>query len=338
VSEATLVTPNANEAAVLTDVDPADETTAREAGEELVGMGADAALVTGGHIGDDAVVDVLVTGDSVETFRHPRVDTAATHGSGCALSSAIATHLARDADLPAAVGSGVELLARAVRYNLDVGEGPGAVHHLVELRDEAARESTAEAVRRVVDAFEDRDVCPLVPEVGTNVAGATPYAERPDEAAAVEGRITRTRSGARANRGVRFGASTYVAGAVLAAREVDAGIRFGANVRYNGGVERALDAAGIPVAAFDRDEVGAGTGDGANDADTDGADGDGKLSTARGVQRAVTALADAGADVAGEPVAAVDSGAPGEAIAYLLADGADALVAATGRVLDELPD
>ena len=128
VSEATLVTPNADEAAVLTDVDPADEATAREAGERLVGMGADAALVTGGHIGDDAVVDVLVTGDSVETFRHPRVDTAATHGSGCALSSAIATHLARDADLPAAVGSGVELLARAVRYNLDVGEGPGAVH------------------------------------------------------------------------------------------------------------------------------------------------------------------------------------------------------------------
>ena len=341
VSEATLVTPNADEAAVLTDVDPADEATAREAGERLVGMGADAALVTGGHIGDDAVVDVLVTGDSVETFRHPRVDTAATHGSGCALSSAIATHLARDADLPAAVGSGVELLARAVRYNLDVGEGPGAVHHLVELRDEAARESTAEAVRRVVDAFEDRDVGPLVPEVGTNVAGATPYAERPDEAAAVEGRITRTRSGARANRGVRFGASTYVAGAVLAAREVDAGIRFGANVRYDGGAERALDTAGIPVAAFDRDEVGAAGGDNASDGDgTDagGTDGDGKLSTARGVQRAVTALADAGADVAGEPVAAVDSGAPGEAIAYLLADGADALVAATGRVLDELPD
>jgi hydroxymethylpyrimidine/phosphomethylpyrimidine kinase len=337
VSEATLVTPNADEAAVLTDVDPADEATAREAGERLVGMGADAALVTGGHIGDDAVVDVLVTGDSVETFRHPRVDTAATHGSGCALSSAIATHLARDADLPAAVGSGVELLARAVRYNLDVGEGPGAVHHLVELRDEAARESTAEAVRRVVDAFEDRDVCPLVPEVGTNVAGATPYAERPDEAAAVEGRITRTRSGARANRGVRFGASTYVAGAVLAAREVDAGIRFGANVRYND-VANAFDAAGIPVAAFDRDEVGAAGGDDASDADTGGTDGDGKLSTARGVQRAVTALADAGADVAGEPVAAVDSGAPGEAIAYLLAGEADALVAATGRVLDELPD
>jgi hypothetical protein len=106
-------------------------------------------------------------------------------------------------------------------------------------------------------------------------------------------------------------------------------------------VANAFDAAGIPVAAFDRDEVGAAGGDNASDGDgTDagGTDGDGKLSTARGVQRAVTALADAGADVAGEPVAAVDSGAPGEAIAYLLAGEADALVAATGRVLDELPD
>ncbi len=165
----------------------------------------------GGHVPGDDVVDTLVTEDGVTTFRHDRIDTEATHGSGCTLSSAIATQLAHGDDLPTAVGSSIDLLASAVRYNVDVGEGPGAVHHLVQTRNDAARHPTNEAVERVVSALVEADVSPLVPERGMTVAGATPYAETPDAVAAVEGRIARTMDGVRPNRGVRFGASTTVA-------------------------------------------------------------------------------------------------------------------------------
>jgi hydroxymethylpyrimidine kinase/phosphomethylpyrimidine kinase len=303
VAEAALVTPNADEAAVLTGIDPDDEAAAREAGERLVEMGADAALVKGGHIdgASDDVVDVLVTGDDVETFRHPRVDTDATHGSGCTLSSAIATRLAHGDDVEAAVASGIDLLARAVRYNLDVGEGPGAVHHAVELRDRAARDDTAEAVEGVVRAFVDRNVGPLVPEVGTNVAGATPYAERPDETAAVEGRIARTRSGVESTRGVRFGASTHVARLLLAAREHDPDLRFAANLRYDDAVAAALADLDGPVAEFD-------PADGRDD------------SVEWGVETAFDAVDET-------PAAVVDRGSYGnEAIAFVLARTPDALV------------
>jgi len=321
IAEATLVTPNADEAAVLTDVDPGNEREARAAGEALVEMGADAALVKGGHVtgtGED-VVDVLVTGDSVETFRHPRVETEATHGSGCTLSSAIATHLAHGEGVVEAVGAGIDLLARAVRYNLDVGEGPGAVHHFVETRNRAASEETIEAVAGVVDAVVDRDVSPLVPEVGMNVAGATPYAERPGEAAAVEGRITRTLSGARPSRGVRLGASTHVARVLLAAREVDSDLRFAANCRCDGAVADALDALDAPVVAFDPSEG-------------EGQSGTGASAVERGVERAF-------ASVDGTPAAVVDEGGAGEeSIAYLLAATADGLVARTEAVLDALAE
>jgi hydroxymethylpyrimidine/phosphomethylpyrimidine kinase len=324
VAEATLVTPNADEAAVLTDVDPEDEATAREAGERLVEMGADAALVKGGHIGADGasgtaasddVLDVLVTEDSVETFRHSRVDTDATHGSGCTLSSAIATHLAHGADLPDAVAAGIELLARAVRYNVDVGEGPGAVHHLVELRDAAAREPTAEAVQSVVDGLLERDVAPLIPEVGTNVAGATPYAERPDEVAAVEGRLTRTLSGARPTGGVRFGASTHVAGTVLAAREADPAVRFGVNLRYDDAVAAALATLDAPVVEVD-------------DGDSPGDETDGDAVAERTVTAAV-------ADAEGTPGAVVDHGGYGsEPLVTLLAADPEELLARATAVLD----
>ncbi|MFB6207599.1 MAG: bifunctional hydroxymethylpyrimidine kinase/phosphomethylpyrimidine kinase [Haloglomus sp.] len=253
VGEATLVTPNVDEAEILADVDVADEAGARLAGQRLLTWGAEGALVKGGHIPGDEVLDTLVTAEYIETARHPRVDTDATHGSGCALSSAVATHLAHGEPLKEAVGEGIDLLERAVRYHHDVGEGPGAVHHLVDLRNEAARHPTAERVQEVVDWFVDRDVSPLVPEVGMNVVGATPYAEERDEVAAVEGRITRTLSGIQPNRGVRYDASSHMARFLLAAREYAPDLRWAINCRFSENIEAALETLDGSVAEYDRD-------------------------------------------------------------------------------------
>ena len=318
VARAALVTPNADEAAVLTDVEPTDEASAREAGEAIVDAGADAALVKGGHVPGDVVRDVLVTADGAETFEHPRVDTDATHGSGCTLSSAVAARLARGDDVRDAVAASTDFMERAVRYSLDVGQGPGAVHHLVALRETADRQPTAEAVEAVVRSFVDRDVSTLVPEVGMNVVGATRYAERVDETAAVEGRITRTLSGVAPNRGVRFGASSHVARFLLAAREFDPDLRFAVNCRFDADVEAALSALDGPVSAFDRaaepDEVKEREG-----------------STMQWGARQAFEAAD------GTPVAVVDRGEVGkEAIVKLLAEDGATLRERAFTVRDEL--
>ncbi|EMA60733.1 phosphomethylpyrimidine kinase [Halorubrum distributum JCM 13561] len=144
VAAATLVTPNADEAAVLTGDPVETPADAEAAGRELVALGADAALVKGGHlsegaVGEDVVVDTLVRaegdsesgGPTVDRFETPRIDTDATHGSGCALSSAIAARLARGESVRGAVGAAVEEMTEAVRRGYDVGEGPGAVNPTV---------------------------------------------------------------------------------------------------------------------------------------------------------------------------------------------------------------
>ncbi|MEM4781181.1 MAG: bifunctional hydroxymethylpyrimidine kinase/phosphomethylpyrimidine kinase [Halalkalicoccus sp.] len=272
IGEATVVTPNADEVAVLTGIEPTDAEDAREAGETLVEMGAEAALVKGGHLPTAEVEDVLVTGEGATVFEHARVDTEATHGSGCTLASAIAARLARGEALKPAVEGALDFMERAVRYPLDVGEGPGSVHHLAALRNRAEREPTAEAVERIVERFVSENVRELVPEVAMNVVGATPYAEGVGEIAAVEGRITRTLSGISPNRGVRFGASSHVARFLLDARESDPDLRFAVNCRLDDEVESVLDAIEgpiveggegggsdadeTPVAAIDRGEVG----------------------------------------------------------------------------------
>ncbi|MFC6716529.1 bifunctional hydroxymethylpyrimidine kinase/phosphomethylpyrimidine kinase [Natrialbaceae archaeon GCM10025810] len=253
IAEATVVTPNADEAEVLTGIAVEDDESAEEAGEALLDFGAEAALVKGGHVPGERVSDALVTADGVTTFEHPRVDTDATHGSGCALAAAIAARLARGDDLGSAVEGATGFLERAVRYHYDVGEGPGAVNHDVDARNREARAATAEAVQSVVDRFVAEDISALVPEVGTNVAGATPFAERVDDVAAVDGRITRTLSGVHPNRGVRFGASSHMARFLLAAREYDPDLRFAVNCRFDGDVESALSDLEWPVAEYDRE-------------------------------------------------------------------------------------
>jgi len=258
---AALVTPNAPEAETLTGVEVETADDAAEAAQELVSMGADAALVTGGHFEGERVVDVLADGDGTTEYAKPRVETGATHGTGCALSSAVAAELAKGASLREAVARAEEFIYRAVRFGVDVGEGADSVHHLVEVRNDAARTEAVDAVRDAVDRFDDLDGFPrLLPEVGTNLGIATPYALEQDEVAAVEGRIRRTRDGFAAS-SVRLGASGHVARYLLALRDhLDAGAA--CNLRNNAEVRDALDETDLETVEIDRAEQSDETRDG----------------------------------------------------------------------------
>lgn len=240
---ARLATPNVDEAEVLAGMAVETPADARTAGDRIRETGVDAVLVKGGHLADDEdVVDTLVTADGVERFTHPRVDTQATHGSGCVLSSAVAARLASGEELVEAVGGATEFLERAVRYGVDVGGGPGAVNPLVALRDDAARESTAETTRWLVESLADPDLRALVPDRGLSVVGATPCAEGPTDVAAIEGRVVRTRGGVTAVGGVRFGTESPAARALLEARESDPALRFGVAARDVDAVSSTFEA------------------------------------------------------------------------------------------------
>jgi hydroxymethylpyrimidine/phosphomethylpyrimidine kinase len=252
VAAATLVTPNTDEATVLTGVEVTDAASAREAGTALVEMGTEAALVKGGHLAGEDVVDTLVTADGTETFTHDRVDTAATHGSGCTLSSAVAARLAHGAPLAEAVEDATAFMERAVRYALDVGQGPGAVHHLSALREQADRAGTSAAVADLARALVGDGVAPLVAPVGMAVVGGGRFSETAAETVGVDGRLVATVDGVRAAGGVRAGAGGDVTDYLLGAREVAPDRRFAVNCRYDADVADALDVLDGVVAEVDR--------------------------------------------------------------------------------------
>jgi len=131
---ATVVTPNLDEASILVDDEVDSVTQMVAAGRALVQMGANSALVKGGHLEGDQTVDVLVTEGTVHHFEHPRIDTTSTHGTGCTLSSAIAACLASGKELTIAVTDALDFVHRAIASAPGLGAGHGPLNHFVQPR------------------------------------------------------------------------------------------------------------------------------------------------------------------------------------------------------------
>ena len=127
---ATIVTPNAPEAERMTGLAVRDLDGQKRAAEFIVArLGAAAALVKGGHVEGDLVRDVLMTQNGMRVFECARIQTSATHGTGCTLASAIAAHVAQGLGIEAAVGEARAYLMEAIRQAPGFGHGHGPLMH-----------------------------------------------------------------------------------------------------------------------------------------------------------------------------------------------------------------
>lgn len=132
---ATVLTPNIPEAEVLSGLTisgPADMERAAQAIGETYGC---AVLCKGGHDLNDAN-DLLWRDGTCKWFHGRRIDNPNTHGTGCTLSSAIASNLAKGCDLDTAVERAKTYLSGALAAMLDLGAGQGPMDHLFDLKGE----------------------------------------------------------------------------------------------------------------------------------------------------------------------------------------------------------
>ena len=136
---ATVLTPNIPEAEVLSGLTisgPADMEKAAQAIGEAYGC---AVLCKGGHDLNDAN-DLLWRDGTCKWFHGRRIDNPNTHGTGCTLSSAIASNLAKGYDLDTAVERAKAYLSGALAAMLDLGVGQGPMDHLFDLKGEYVRD------------------------------------------------------------------------------------------------------------------------------------------------------------------------------------------------------
>ena len=137
LSRVHIVTPNLPELAALAEEPIAtDWGTALDQGHRLAARYGLRVLVKGGHLSGNASPDALVEpGGLVVEFEAERIDTVNTHGTGCSLSSALATLQARMGDWEQSVRAAKSWLTDSLRHadELQVGHGHGPVHHFASL-------------------------------------------------------------------------------------------------------------------------------------------------------------------------------------------------------------
>ncbi len=133
---AILITPNIPEAELITGITIDDETSAHRAIKKLVNLGAKNVLLKGGHLLGKPI-DRLFDGTETHSFCAERIATKNTHGTGCTLSSAIASNLALGCDLKNACINAKKYITIAIENSIELGSGSGPINHFYKLYKKA---------------------------------------------------------------------------------------------------------------------------------------------------------------------------------------------------------
>ena len=136
---ATLVTPNLPETEKIVGFKVENKETMIKAAQKIIGLGAKAVLVKGGHLVAEAD-DYLYFNGQGQWFSCKRIATKNTHGTGCTLSSALAANLANGLTLPKAVEASKAYVTLAIEHALPLGHGCGPTHHFVAMFKKAGFE------------------------------------------------------------------------------------------------------------------------------------------------------------------------------------------------------
>lgn len=126
---AKIITPNIQEAEILSETKIENEGSLKQAAKKLISFGSEYVLITGGHHWDEKRSDdYLFNGNNVTVFNSERIRTDNTHGSGCTFSSAVAGYLAFGNSVADAVSLSKKFVRKAINNGLYLGKGTGTLN------------------------------------------------------------------------------------------------------------------------------------------------------------------------------------------------------------------
>jgi hydroxymethylpyrimidine/phosphomethylpyrimidine kinase len=267
----TIVTPNLLEASKLVGWEVRTVEDMKKASSELQSLGWRGVLIKGGHLTSPQaeVVDVLCYDGELREFRSPRLGEGAhgtVHGTGCCFASlllgTILEWLLKLQPTPnltfelvvKAVETARARCAAAVRHAYHVGRGLPVVRADAALWNAAERYKVLEQMQNALEKLKKITQCEYIPEVGTNLAFALPYAATPMDVCAVKGRLIRAPAGVFTTGEVGFGASEHMAKLLLEAMKFAPEVRCAMNLKYlETMLQRAIQL-GYSVGEFKRAE------------------------------------------------------------------------------------
>ena len=130
IKKVLLLTPNIPEAEILTNQKITSKEDMINAGKKLLKIGAKNVLIKGGHLKSKVVYDILLEKNKIFIFKNEKIKSKNTHGTGCTLSSAIATYYSCGKSLKTSCEKAIKYVNQAITYAPKFGKGHGPINHL----------------------------------------------------------------------------------------------------------------------------------------------------------------------------------------------------------------
>ena len=131
IPKCTIITPNIPEAEILTGRSISTKEDMIQAAKKIISMGSKNVLLKGGHIKNKMIFDILVTKKDIKIYKKRKINTKNTHGTGCTLSSALATCLSQNNNIYKSCEISLKYVNRAIINSPGYGKGYGPLNHLV---------------------------------------------------------------------------------------------------------------------------------------------------------------------------------------------------------------
>jgi hydroxymethylpyrimidine/phosphomethylpyrimidine kinase len=130
IKKVDLITPNIPEAEILTGMKIKSLFDMKVAAQTLLDLGAKNVLIKGGHLESKILKDIFLNNKEIEIFTNKKIKTKNTHGTGCTLSSAIATYYGCGKTLKKSCELGIRYVKNAIKTRPNFGKGNGPINHL----------------------------------------------------------------------------------------------------------------------------------------------------------------------------------------------------------------
>ncbi len=248
-----IITPNLDEAEAITGIKADSISSMKKAAEKLFGLGAKNVLIKGGHLKGDPV-DILYDGKSFFEFQGKRINTKNTHGTGCTLSAAIATELAKGASVFDAVKNAKKFITTAIKFSLPIGNGHGPTNPFAYVSQNAEIYHCTKELAKNIALLKEIKIGRLIPEIQSNFGYITPAGTGPDDVIAFPGRIIRYKDSITTISAPEPGASRHIAKVILTAFKHNRLIRSTMNIAYRDEIIDACKKLGFTVGEFKRSE------------------------------------------------------------------------------------
>jgi hydroxymethylpyrimidine/phosphomethylpyrimidine kinase len=251
---AMVVTPNRQEAEMLTSMTIDDPESAREACLTISDLGPSSVLIKGGHFEGDRVVDVLYhDGDMIE-YAAPRSPNK-VHGAGCTLASYIAGNISKGMDVRKAVLDAKRRITDAIELSYRIGSGMNAINPMASKQKDALREERIEELRASVLRLESSLPVSCVLEQGSEFVYSLPAPQSFSEVCGIDGRIAvRSKRPARVG-DIRFGASKGLSKVVMDMNRRDPRAMSALTLRPTRNALSLLKGGGLVVEEMDHDDL-----------------------------------------------------------------------------------